>query len=234
MRAIPSPNFDSRPKGCAPDMLVLHYTGMTSGKAALARLTDPQSRVSAHYLIDEDGAVIALVDEENRAWHAGLACWAGERDINGCSLGIELVNPGHEWGYRRFPEAQMAALEELAGALVRRWSIPPARVLGHSDVAPARRQDPGELFDWARLAGAGIGLWPPAPADAPLLETMDLQTALARFGYDITCDGLYGAQTRQVVAAFQRHFRPHAVTGLADAPTCGVLARLLEMAGQTY
>src|SRR5262249_42163258 len=142
------------------DMLVLHYTGMQSAAAAIDRLCDPAAKVSAHYLIEEDGTAWRLVDETRRAFHAGVSFWQGTTDVNSASIGIELVNPGHEWGYRPFPDAQMQTLETLAQEILRRHAIPPDRVVGHSDVAPARKQDPGELFDWRRLADAGIGLWP--------------------------------------------------------------------------
>ena len=157
----PCLNHEPRSEGAQVDMLVLHYTGMESPEAALDRLCDPAQKVSAHYMIDEDGSVFRLVPEERRAWHAGLACWRGDRDINDRSIGIELANPGHDLGYRPFPEEQMAAVERLAREILDRRAIPPERVLGHSDVAPARKCDPGELFDWARLARAGVGLWPP-------------------------------------------------------------------------
>ncbi len=239
----PSPNHDSRRPGQAIDMLALHYTGMESAAAALDRLCDPAARVSAHYLIDEDGAVFRLVPEARRAWHAGVAHWAGETDINGCSLGVELVNPGHEFGYRPFPEPQMRALDILAADAVARHRIPPARVLGHSDVAPARKRDPGELFDWARLARAGVGLWPAAPtparAAAPTLRRGDrgpavaaAQSALAAYGYGAPVAGTFDAATEAVVAAFQRHFRPRAVTGAYDPECAAILAALLRMAGK--
>jgi len=166
----PSPNHDARD---APiDMLVLHYTGMQSAAAALERLCDPAAKVSAHYTIDEDGIVYAHVPEERRAWHAGQSFWAGRRNVNGSSIGIELVNPGHEFGYRAFPQAQIAALIELARGILARHAIAPSRVLGHSDVAPARKDDPGELFPWASLAGEGmtspITLHMPKSAARPL------------------------------------------------------------------
>ena len=237
----PSPNHDGRPAGVAIDMLVLHYTGMTSAAAALARLCDPAAKVSAHYLIDEDGAVYGLVGEHRRAWHAGVSSWRGRRDINGCSIGVEIVNPGHEFGYRPFPEAQMVAVEALGRAIVARQPIPPRHVLGHSDVAPGRRQDPGELFDWARLAAAGVGLWPTAkvargemglslrPGDAgkPVVE---FQWALAEFGYEVTVDGAFGAKTGAVVAAFQRHFRPRNVDGVVDPETAQLIFQVLASA----
>ena len=155
----PSPNHGPRRDGAAIDMLILHYTGMTTAAAALDRLCDPKTEVSAHYLIDEDGTVWRLVPEDRRAWHAGRAYWAGETDINSRSIGIELVNPGHEHGYRVFPEPQMTALIALSQGILSRHPIPPHRILAHSDVAPDRKLDPGELFDWRRLAMAGIGLW---------------------------------------------------------------------------
>ena len=180
----PSPNHDARPDGLAVDILLLHYTGMTSGEAALARLCDPAAKVSAHYCIDEDGSVSRLVPEARRAWHAGAGHWAGAGDINARSIGIELVNPGHEFGYRAFPEAQMTALMALARDILARHPIPAARVLGHSDVAPLRKEDPGELFDWQGLAAAGIGLWPETPAEETDLPSDDaFKAGLARFGY---------------------------------------------------
>ncbi|MGB1547820.1 MAG: N-acetylmuramoyl-L-alanine amidase, partial [Alphaproteobacteria bacterium] len=171
----PSPNHEPRPEGAAIDTLILHYTGMKTAEAALARLCDPATKVSAHYLIDETGRIYALVPEERRAWHAGEACWQGETNLNDRSVGIELVNPGHEFGYRPFPEAQMAALEALLQEILARHPIPAERVLGHSDVAPGRKTDPGELFDWARLARAGIGCWPGACEAAPVPPVEEVQ-----------------------------------------------------------
>ena len=211
---------------------------MQSCAEALARLCDPAAKVSAHYLIDEDGTCYRLVSEARRAWHAGESFWAEERDVNSRSIGIELANPGHEFGYHPFPSAQMAALETLAQAILARHPIPPHRVLGHSDVAPTRKQDPGELFDWARLARAGIGLWPQpgfeAAGDGPTLapgmegaDVLELQHALARFGYGVEATGHYDALTAAVVVAFQRHFRPRRVDGKADPETRGLLQHLL-------
>ncbi len=224
----PSPNHDARPTGQAVDILLLHYTDMESAEAALDRLCDPGAKVSAHYCVDEDGTVYRLVGEERRAWHAGAAGWAGASDINARSIGIELVNPGHSCGYRPFPEAQMAALIGLAKEVLARHPIPPARVLGHSDVAPARKQDPGELFDWRALAEAGIGLWPEAtaPPDTPP-DIAEFQARLARFGYAVPRHGSLDADTRAVLAAFQRHFRPAAVTGEVDGETAAKLDALL-------
>ena len=230
----PSPNFDDRPTGVSPGMLVLHYTGMESCEAALARLCDPAAKVSAHYVINEDGAVYRLVDEASRAWHAGEACWRGVRDVNGHSIGVELVNPGHELGYRAFPEAQMAALVELAAAIVARHAIPAMDVVGHADVAPARRRDPGELFDWRRLAAAGIGLWTGEAVGASEAAGSDitvLQEKLGRLGYGIDVSGIYDAATESVLTALQRHFRQSRVDGLADRETLAVLDDLLRQTG---
>jgi N-acetylmuramoyl-L-alanine amidase len=211
----PSPNHDSR-DGAAIDMLVLHYTGMASAAAALERLCDPAARVSAHYTIDEDGTIYAMVPEDRRAWHAGVSHWAGAANINSRSIGIELVNPGHEFGYRAFPPEQIAALTTLCHSILVRHPIPSARVLGHSDVAPARKEDPGELFPWARLAKAGIGLWP-TPGDSNLQAS-----ALARFGYDPD------APLDKAIAAFQRHFRPKTLDGVWDDECARLLHGLLE------
>ena len=214
----PSPNQDSR-DGTAIDMLVLHYTGMESAQAALSRLTDPAAKVSAHYTVDEDGTIYAHVPEAQRAWHAGVSFWAGVTNVNACSIGIELVNPGHEFGYRAFPEAQITALIPLCQAIIARHAIAPARVLGHSDVAPARKDDPGELFPWARLAREGVGVWPQARS-----STFDAE-ALMRFGYDPA------APLGRVITAFQRHFRPGQVSGAWDSECAGLLAGLLAPKG---
>ena len=234
--AAPSRNFNART--APPDMILLHYTGMPTGEAALARLCDPQAKVSAHYVVEEDGRVFALVPEERRAWHAGVACWRGERDINGVSIGVEIVNPGHEFGYRDFPGAQVAAVIELLDDIRGRWTIPDARILAHSDVAPDRKEDPGELFPWKRLAEAGHGLWaepPPAPG-APLAEgdegpgVFALQAGLTRLGYDSAPSGAYDAATATIVRAFQRHWRQERVDGVADGETRARLIALLRLA----
>ncbi len=228
MREAASPNHGRRPDGARTDMLVLHYTGMENAEAALARLRDPRARVSAHYLIDEAGEVYRLVAEERRAWHAGLACWAGQRDVNGHSIGVELVNPGHAFGYRPFPAAQTRALAALAGGIVARHPIPPHRVLGHSDVAPRRKADPGERFDWAGLARAGIGLWPDVGAGGVDWSLPELAAGLARLGYEVPQEGDVSA-LRPVLVAFQRHWRPARIDGLGDAETAGRLAALLDL-----
>lgn len=217
----PSPNHNARPDGRAPDMLILHYTGMETAEAALDRLCDPAAKVSAHYTVDEDGTVYAHVPEDRRAWHAGAGYWQGETDINGASIGIEIVNPGHEFGYRPFPEEQMAALIPLVADIVGRHDIPRANIVGHSDVAPARKQDPGELFDWQRLAKLKLAL--PIP-DGRLVDPYwtdgAFVLALERFGYDIE-DG------RAATIAFQRRFRPANIDGVIDGECRAILFSLL-------
>ena len=226
-----SPNQEPRPVGIAIDTLVLHYTGMKSAKAALARLCDPEAKVSAHYLVDEDGAVFLLVPEEKRAWHAGTSSWRGESNINDRSIGIELVNPGHEFGYRPFPPAQMDSLEALAREILARHPIPAARVLGHSDVAPQRKADPGELFDWAGLARRGIGLWPRATVEPRSWSVAEFQAGLGRFGYEVPDHGQLDDATKAVLIAFQRHFRPSRCDGVPDPENAGILADLLDQIG---
>ena len=217
-----SPNHDARPEGAAIDILVLHYTGMKTADEALARLTDPASKVSAHYTIGRDGRVFAHVPEERRAWHAGISYWAGERNVNARSIGIELVNPGHEFGYIPFTDEQMASLIDLAGGILARHPIPAHRVLGHSDVAPARKTDPGELFPWARLAEFGIGVWPKRAISGPPVPCED---GLKRFGYGLPPDA--DVPLADVVTAFQRHFRPHRVDGVFDGECEMILANLV-------
>lgn len=204
---------------------------MQSAAAAYARLCDPEARVSAHWLIDENGTITALVDEERRAWHAGVSTWLGESDLNARSIGIEIVNPGHEWGYRAFPEAQVLACIWLAQSILSRWPVNPRRIVAHSDIAPLRKQDPGELFPWPRLAAAGIGLW---PEDGPGLERplRVLQEQLVRIGYGLTPSGTFDNETRLVLIAFQRHFRPERVDGTLDHLTRARLDGLLAMIGE--
>jgi N-acetylmuramoyl-L-alanine amidase len=233
-RVVPSPNHDERK--AAIDILILHYTGMRSADDALARLTEAASKVSSHYFVDEDGRIDQLVPEARRAWHAGLSSWKGVTDINACSIGIEIVNPGHEFGYRDFPGTQIDAVIALCRNIISRHNIAPARVLAHSDVAPARKEDPGERFPWARLADASIGLWVnPAPIrPGTTLKPGDrgeqvavLQRALARFGYAADVTHLYDKPTEEIVTAFQRHFRQTRVDGIADSSTITTLHRLL-------
>jgi N-acetylmuramoyl-L-alanine amidase len=220
MRIIetPSPNFGTR-NDVVVDMLVLHYTGMKTAAEALARLCDPAAQVSAHYVVDEDGSVHALVPETARAWHAGLSRWRGGGDVNSRSIGIEIVNPGHEFGYRPFPGAQIAALIELCAGILGRHPIPARNVVGHSDVAPLRKQDPGELFPWPELAAAGIGPWPFSGGEtAPIPGVKGM---LAEYGYEVT-------DFPAALRAFQRHFRPERIDGVADGETAGRIARLLS------
>ena len=210
VRALPSPNWDARPPGTPIDTLILHYTGMPTAQAALDRLRDPAARVSSHYVVEEDGAVWRLVEEGRRAWHAGVSCWRGNTALNDRSVGIEIVNPGHEWGYRPFPALQMAAVCELCLGILRRHPIPARNVVGHSDVAPDRKEDPGELFDWPGLAANGVGLWPVPPHEAGAVD--DVPAALRAIGYG---DGDLPTTLR----AFQRHWLPGAVSGQADDAT---------------
>ncbi len=239
---FPSPNFNER-RG-PPDMVVLHYTGMRSAQEALGRMCDSEAKVSSHYCVDEDGTVYRLVPEERRAWHAGVSFWKGTTDINGCSVGIEIVNPGHEFGYRNFPAVQIDAVIGLLDGILERWDIPDHRILGHSDVAPARKEDPGEKFPWQTLAEHGHGLWvqpdlPPPGVMGPPLGVGDggpgvfaLQAALGKLGYNILPGGPFDAETAAIVRAFQRHWYPEAigsdVEGKADAATRVRLIALLR------
>ena len=235
-----SPNHDHRDEAAASlgvgppriDMLVLHYTGMQSGAAALDRLCDPAARVSSHYLIEEEGTIWRLVPEERRAWHAGVSYWQGETVLNTPSIGIEIVNPGHEWGYRPFPEAQMQAVEGLCRDILARRRIPAHRIVGHSDIAPTRKSDPGELFDWPGLARAGIGLWPePAPElrrrrgrGVGIVERARALADLARIGYEVV-----PGNEAPALAAFQRRFRPERWDGRLDGETSGRLAEVAQL-----
>ena len=232
----PSPNFGPRRDPGRANMLLFHYTGVESAQRAIEWLARAESRVSAHYVIDEAGNITQLVAECMRAWHAGEAVWAGERDINSLSVGIEIHNPGHDLGYREFPEAQLCALEALALDIIARHKIPAERVLGHSDVAPSRKQDPGEKFPWARLARAGIGHWViPEPVDGnphpspgpPGMPLADVQALFGAYGYGIEPTGRWDAQTEFVVRAFQRHFRPERIDGRIDPSTLRTLERLI-------
>ncbi|MFL5069804.1 MAG: N-acetylmuramoyl-L-alanine amidase [Xanthobacteraceae bacterium] len=231
---VPSPNHGER--RAAIDILLLHYTGMPDADGALQRLCDPASEVSTHYFVFDDGRLVQCVPEARRAWHAGEASWGGAADINSRSIGIEIANPGHGWHYDDFPDAQIAAVIALGRDILARRPIPPWRVLAHSDVAPMRKQDPGEKFPWDRLAAAGVGAWvAPEPITQSVALTMgdkgpkvrDLQAQLAEYGYGLLATGQYDEATRAVVAAFQRHFRPGRVDGLADTSTLRTLSKLL-------
>lgn len=216
----PSPNFDER--RLPVSMLVLHYTGMEGAAPAIDWLRNPASKVSSHYVVSEDGQILRLVPEEKRAWHAGRSFWRGVTDVNSASVGIEIVNPGHEFGYRPFPETQMDALIPLVADIVRRHGILPPYVVGHSDIAPARKEDPGELFDWPRLAKLGLAM--PRPASGGLIDPMwtdgGFLLALERYGYDV-----HDAQA--AVRAFQRRFRPENLDGVIDGETRAILLGLL-------
>src|ERR1700712_5533194 len=233
---IPSPNFGDRNKGRLPDMIVLHYTGMPDVEGAIAQLCKTGTEVSAHYVVLEDGRIVQCVPEAKRAWHAGVSCGAGEDDINSCSIGVEIVNGGHDWGYPEFPLRQIAAVIALCRGIMLRRKVPPHRVLAHSDVAPSRKRDPGEKFPWHSLANSGVGHWAePAPivpghaltAGTSSDDVRDLQTALAKSGYGIAVTGEYDRTTVDVVTAFQRHFRPERVDGIADRSTLTTLQALL-------
>ena len=218
-REVPSPNWNERKLPVT--MVVLHYTGMESGEAALDRLCDPAAEVSAHYMIDEDGTVTALVDEAKRAWHAGRSSWRGITDVNSASVGIELVNPGHEFGYRPFPDAQIEALLPLLADIVKRHNIPRANVVGHSDVAPARKEDPGELFPWELLARHRLCLPTPKLSMRLLYDNeAAFFLALERFGYDIS-------DQEAAVRAFQRRWRPQRIDGQVDGQIGALLFELL-------
>ncbi len=236
---VPSPNVDERAEGRPPDMILLHYTGMKTGEAALERLCTREAKVSAHYVVFESGRIVQCVPETMRAWHAGVSSWAGETDINSRSIGIEIVNPGHEFGYRDFPLRQIAAVISLCKSIVtRRGPISAERVLAHSDVAPSRKQDPGEKFPWELLNDSGIGHWvraAPLNLDGATIQpgdqgeaVMRLQRTFSIYGYGIDESGLYDDTTRDVVAAFQRHFRPARVDGIADPSTLLTLRALIE------
>jgi N-acetylmuramoyl-L-alanine amidase len=232
-----SPNFEPRRavNGFAGVRhIVLHYTGMVSARAALRRLCDPNAKVSAHYLIDEDGTVFALVDEDQRAWHAGVAYWRGERDINSTSIGIELVNPGHEFGYRPFADVQITALCSVIADITQRYMLPPSAVLGHADVAPGRKQDPGELFPWDVLAADGLCLWPSDKVAAEQMSDKQVWAALSAIGYAVPGGpggDILDRRTGRadVVAAFQRRYRPTGVDGVLDHETRARIAAVVAL-----
>ncbi len=236
VRDLTSPNQDDRPAGTPIDMLILHYTGMRTAREAIARLRDPTARVSSHYVVDEDGAVLRLVPEERLAFHAGISYWRGHSALNARSIGIEIVNPGHEWGYRDFPVLQLAALCDLCLAVLSRHPIPARNVVAHSDVAPDRKQDPGEKFDWQSLAENGVGLWPRDVPDfgtaAPMRDAGDLRSvraALGDIGYAVVPEGALDPSLATVLRAFQRHWRQETINGEADAGTRARLAGVVRL-----
>lgn len=238
----PSPNFEKRQGGPGASILLLHYTGMACCTKAIDWLSRPESKVSCHYVVDVDGTIWQMVAEAKRAWHAGAGSWQGDCDINSASIGIEIHNPGHDGGYPDFPDVQMRAVEALSSDIVARHGIKSERVLAHSDIAPGRKIDPGEKFDWARLARAGIGHWVepepvrPVAVDGPLAADAGrityAQTLLRTYGYAIEVTGISDQRSQTIVAAFQRHFRPARVDGLIDDSTVVTLERLIEALGK--
>jgi len=215
----PSPNHDERDSPIS--MIVLHYTGMEDAASAIERLRDPEAKVSCHYLVDEDGKILRMVPEERRAWHAGVSYWRGITGVNACSIGIEIVNPGHDWGYRDFPEPQIEALVPLVADIKQRYHITRGNVVGHSDVSPARRRDPGELFPWAHLAKLRLAL--PRPTRNlmdPNWTDAGFLLALERFGYDVS-------DSMAAIMAFQRRFRPELIDGTIDGECRSILLALL-------
>jgi N-acetylmuramoyl-L-alanine amidase len=232
----PSPNSNDRKLQIS--MLVLHYTGMENGQAALDRMRDPDAQVSAHYLIEEDGRVFRLVPEANRAWHAGVSEWNGITDVNSASIGIEIVNGGHDFGLPDFPDVQINALIPLCKQILTAHNIVPQNIVGHSDIAPERKEDPGEKFSWTGLAAAGIGLWPgEANGDRRVLfERGDrdrgitlIQRGLAGLGYGIALDGVMTDRTVAVIRAFQRRYRADKVDGIVDMETLDLVSRLARL-----
>ncbi len=237
----PAVNIEPRRNGLKPSILLMHYTGMASAERAIYWLSCVESRVSCHYVVDEAGVITQLVAEEHRAWHAGKSHWQGETDINSCSVGIEIQNPGHEDGYHDFPEAQMQAVLALSQDILSRHSIRPEHVLAHSDIAPGRKIDPGEKFNWRWLHENGVGHWvEPEPVDANDLgyglgevhdDVRQVQQRLASYGYGLAVTGALDQDTHRVVAAFQRHFRPSRIDGRVDRSTLVTLERLLAALG---
>ncbi|MTI19131.1 N-acetylmuramoyl-L-alanine amidase [Rhodobacteraceae bacterium RKSG542] len=235
-RLHPSSNHNER--GDLPiDMLLLHYTGMESEEAAVSRLCDPRAEVSAHYLVKEDGEILQMVPESRRAWHAGKSYWKGDRDINACSIGIEIVNGGHDFGRPAYPQVQIDAVIALCKDIIARHNIPAYRVLAHSDVAPSRKKDPGELFPWLELARAGVGnaIEPVEANNSVVFQLGDegapvdaIQSLLGLFGYEVMPTGVFDHATKRAVTAFQRHYRPQVVDGAADAQTVATLHTLLK------
>ncbi len=258
-REVWSPNHNARPAGADIELVVVHFTGMATGDEALRALTQLGSGVSAHWMIDEDGTTYRLVPDERRAWHAGVGSWHDWHDVNAVSIGIELVNPGHDFGYRPFPGAQIDALEELLDDTYRCHGLGPCDLIGHSDLAPERKQDPGELFPWERLARAGFSIWPEEVLDYPdgglgvnddgesLLDeeerrlrlgpdsgmlrerVVELQRNLRAIGYGVELNGVFGTQTEAVVAAFQRRFRARLVDGYADSETRALIEAVAQI-----
>ena len=243
MKHLKSPNFNERPERANIDILVMHYTGMKTADAALKRMCDPEAPVSAHYMVYENGDAVCLVDEEKRAWHAGISCWRGISSLNDISIGIEIVNPGHEFGYEPFPEEQMETVKGLSKDIMDRHGIEARNVVGHSDIAPSRKEDPGELFDWQGLAEEGVGLWhgvkkvwrggdilvEPGKED---VDVARVQKMLSDYGYHIRVDGYFGSKTEDVIKAFKRHFVPEQLNAYWDKLAEERMKKLLNMIGE--
>lgn len=233
----PSPNFGPRPDGQNIELLILHYTGMPDDDQALSWLRNPKSQVSCHYYVHQNGELLQLVSEDARAWHAGVSSWKGINDINSCSIGVEIANPGHNHGYHAFTDVQVEAITDLCQDIMRRHTIRPEHVLAHSDIAPERKEDPGELFPWAYLAENGIGHFvaPKPQGDGRFFQLGDegdpvaaLQAMFQLYGYECPQSGHYCTATYAIVCAFQRHFRPELVDGIADQSTIATLHDLLS------
>ncbi len=243
VKDIPSPNFNDRPDKIDVNMLVMHYTGMLSCNQALQRLCDSNAKVSSHYLIDEDGTIIQLVSEDKQAWHAGVSCWQGKAALNENSIGIEIVNPGHEFGYREFPAKQMEAVLELSLDIISRHKkILPQNIVGHSDIAPTRKKDPGELFDWKYLAKNGVGIFPDLEGkkiksptrvvvspDDKGDDVANLQKKLSQYGYFLKIDGYFGEKTESTVLAFKRHFIQDSINAFWTLKDQAILDNLLSL-----
>ncbi|MBL8643261.1 MAG: N-acetylmuramoyl-L-alanine amidase [Rhodospirillaceae bacterium] len=236
----PSPNFGPRKTVAGlPSIafVVLHYTGMKTPENALARLADPTAQVSAHYVIDDEGRIYRMVAEEHRAWHAGVSYWKGVRDLNSVSIGIEITNPGHDYGYRDFPGAQMASVTALCRDILARHRLPAAAVIGHSDIAPGRKIDPGELFPWQSLAAQKVGFWPSLSGTKHLISTDDAMKLLSAIGYATPLSVERGADIlaapADCIAAFQRHYRPRKIDGLLDSETSALIQTLAEQVATT-
>ena len=224
MKAVfrPSPNFGERAGTGRPSLIVLHYTGMATAQEAIARLRSPEAKVSAHYVVEEDGKIVQLVKESKRAWHAGSGEWAGRGDINSRSVGIEIANPGD----RPFGEGQMCSVEELIDTVMRKWRIPARRVIGHSDMTPGRKFDPGPKFDWRRLALVGLSVWPETVGDAqPDLRAF--AAAASRFGYPELSDPSDRREFGALLSAFRSRFRPWA-RGALERQDMGAIIELAE------
>lgn len=238
-----SPNANPRPEGLEPSLVVLHYTGMIDGPTAISRLKDPGAKVSAHYVVEEDGRILRLVEESQRAWHAGVSFWRGITDVNSHSIGVEIVNGGHDFGLPDYPELQIEAVIDLLSDILRRRRIPSIGVIGHSDVAPARKDDPGEKFPWRRLAQARVAVAPRVEETSCRVKyalnesdpgVTDAQTALAAIGYGLELTGALDEQTQCVVRAFQRRFRPQRIDGALDLQTLSLIAEMERLASQAH